>query len=80
MKVWAISALIIAGGAMLAAMASAFVAFLASATGDDLLVTLFSVERVGFFLGAANASWAGSSKLRPNSGPMCPSRYSESPW
>ena len=37
-KVWAISALIIAGGAMLAAMASAF-----AATGDDLLVTLFSV-------------------------------------
>ena len=25
-----------------------------TATGDDLLVTLFSVERVGFFLGAAN--------------------------
>ena len=54
MKVWAISALIIAGGAMLAAMASAFIAFLALATGDDLLVTWFSVERVGFFLGAAD--------------------------
>ena len=33
MKVWAISALIIAGGAMLAAMASAFVAFLALRQG-----------------------------------------------
>ena len=33
MKVWAISALIIAGGAMLAAMASAFVAFLAMRQG-----------------------------------------------
>ena len=38
-EVWAISALIIAGGAMLAAMASAFVAFLALRQ-DDLLVTL----------------------------------------
>ena len=34
MKVSAMSALIIAGGAMLAAMASAFIAFLAL-TGDD---------------------------------------------
>ena len=34
MKVWAISALIIAGGAMLAAMASAFVAFLALRQGS----------------------------------------------
>ena len=33
MKVWAISALIIAGGAMLAAMASAFIAFLALRQG-----------------------------------------------
>ena len=33
MKVWAISALIIAGGAMLAAMASAFIAFLALGKG-----------------------------------------------
>ena len=33
MKVWAISALIIAGGAMLAAMASAFVAFLVMRQG-----------------------------------------------
>jgi hypothetical protein len=33
MKVWAISALIMAGGAMLAAMASAFVAFLALRQG-----------------------------------------------
>jgi hypothetical protein len=33
MKVWAISAFIIAGGAMLAAMASAFVAFLALRQG-----------------------------------------------
>ena len=33
MKVWAISALIISGGAMLAAMASAFVAFLALRQG-----------------------------------------------
>ena len=32
-KVWAISALIIAGGAMLAAMASAFIAFLALRQG-----------------------------------------------
>ena len=34
MKVWAMSALIIAGGAMLAAMASAFVAFLALRQGS----------------------------------------------
>ena len=33
MKVWAISALIMAGGAMLAAMASAFIAFLALRQG-----------------------------------------------
>ena len=33
MKVWAMSALIIAGGAMLAAMASAFIAFLALGKG-----------------------------------------------
>ena len=33
MKVWAISALIVAGGAMLAAMASAFIAFLALRQG-----------------------------------------------
>ena len=33
MKMWAISALIISGGAMLAAMAAAFVAFLALRQG-----------------------------------------------